>query len=68
MMNVDKNKYIGREIQIFPSDNYAKFGVIVDVDDLGWTIEITKSESNHYIVGQRYFFGQARNVTFRFVE
>ena len=67
-MNVDKSKYVGKEVQIFPSDNYPKFGVIVDVDDLGWTLQITASESTHYEVGERYFFGHARNVTFNFME
>lgn len=67
-MNIDKKKYVGREIQIFPSDNYSKFGIITDVDELGWTVQITKSESTHYVVGEKYFFGHARNVTFKFVE
>lgn len=67
-MNIDRSKYVGREVQIFPSDNYAKFGIITNVDDLGWTIEITHSESTHYEVGKEYFFGHARNVTFKFLD
>lgn len=67
-MKFDKEKYVGRKVLIFPSDNYKKYGVIEDVDDLGWTIRITSSESINYHVGETYFFGHARNVTFKFME
>lgn len=43
-MSFDKSKYVtGKLVQIFPGDTYYKEGYIRDVDDLGFTYEVTKA-------------------------
>ncbi len=36
-MKYNKDEYIGKEIQLYPGNTYKKWGIIKDVDDLGWT-------------------------------
>jgi hypothetical protein len=72
-MKYDRNKYVGLEIQLYPGDSIAQYGVIEDLDDLGWTIRITRvAKSNYhdstYEVGETYFISHSKNLTFRIIE
>ena len=73
-MMYDAKKYVGKSIQLYPGDTIAKYGKIVDLDDLGWTIKITSTSNNrHYHdysfeEGEIYFISHSKNLTFRFVE
>ena len=69
-MDYNKEKYINKYVQFFPGDATAKYGYIRDVDDLGWTFEITKTNrqySSDYVEGI-YFRNHASNFSFRFME
>lgn len=55
-MKYNKESYIGKEIQLYPGDTYKKYGIIENVDDLGWTIRITDMQedySSSYKIGDR---------------
>lgn len=66
-MNYKKEKYINKEIQLYPGTN-AKYGIIRNIDDLGWTIEITESECKSFKVGETYFISHSSAFTFSFIE
>lgn len=40
-MKYKKENYIGKLVQFYPDDYDAKCGYVRDVDDLGFTIEVT---------------------------
>lgn len=73
-MMYDAKKYVGKSIQLHPGDTIAKYGEIVDLDDLGWTIKITRvgnSRGYHdhsYETGETYFISHSKTLTFRFIE
>ena len=58
--------YVDKQIRLYPSDTYAKYGIITRVDDLGWTIKITKSNCKDFKVGQEYFISHSKNFIFEF--
>lgn len=63
-----KEEYCGKAIQLYPNDTYSKYGVIRDVNELGWEILITKSnDKSHYISGDIYFISHNDNLKMRFV-
>lgn len=70
-MLYDRTKYIGKEIMLFPHDSVKKWGIIENVDDLGYTIKITKVGTSNYShewkVGDRYFINHY-NIIFKFVD
>lgn len=66
-----KENYVGKEIQFYPGDTYKGWGIIEDVDDLGWTIRITdmqESYSSSYKIGDRVFISHSKPFSFRFLE
>lgn len=72
-MNYNRNKYVGKNIQLYPGDSVAKYGVIEDLDDLGWTIRITRVAKSNYHdstfeVDETYFISHSKNLTFRIIE
>ena len=72
MFQYEKSNYIGKKIQLFPGDTVSKWGVIEDVDDLGFTIRLTKLAKSNYDCGfeegATYFFNHSKNITFKFVD
>lgn len=61
--------YVGKEIQLYPGDFDTKYGIIRKVDELGWTIEITKSnDPTLYKTGTTHFISHAKKFSFRFVD
>lgn len=73
-MKYDATKYIGKSIQLYPGDTVSKYGKIVDLDDLGWTIKIMRVSNsrgyrdNSFEEGETYFISHSKNLTFRFIE
>ena len=73
-MMYDAKKYVGKSIQLYPGDTAAKYGKIVDLDDLGWTIKITRVGNSRYYTdsmfeeGETYFISHSKNLIFRFIE
>lgn len=66
-MDYNRHNYIGKNIQLYPGDTYPKYGTIVNVDDLGWTIKITSSRCDSYTVGATHFISHSYGFSFRFV-
>lgn len=60
--------YVNKQIRLYPSDTYAKYGIITRVDDLGWTIKITRSNCKDFVVGQEYFISHSKNFIFEFMN
>lgn len=69
-MKYNKENYIGKEIQLYPGDTYKKWGVIKDIDDLGWTIKITDVEDcgSEYKIGDKIFISHSKPFSFKFLE
>lgn len=70
-MKYNKESYIGKEIQLYPGDTYKKYGIIENVDDLGWTIRITDAQDNYsssYKTGDMVFISHSKQFNFRFLE
>lgn len=68
-MNYSKNDYIGKVIQLYPGDYVSKWGEILNVDDLGWTIRIVKvsKENDPYNFNDVIFISHSQNFTFKFM-
>ena len=66
-MYYNSENYIGKKIKLYPNDTYLKYGVIKNVDDLGWVIEITESKADSYKVGQEYFISHSKSFIFEFI-
>ena len=68
-MKYNKEDYNGRKIWLFPNDTYSKKGIIKNVDDLGFTVLITKAdEKSDYKVGCAYFLNHAKPLKFCFLD
>lgn len=69
-MKYVKEDYVGKQIQLYPGDSVSKWGEILNVDDLGWTIKITKvnKENDPYNVGDVIFISHSKNFTFTFMQ
>ena len=72
MYQYEKENYVGRKIQLFPCDTVSKWGVIQDVDDLGFIIKLTKIQPVSYKHGfdecKTYFINHSSNITFKFMD
>jgi hypothetical protein len=68
-MNYAKENYIGKAIQLYPGDYVSKWGEILNVDDLGWTIKITKvnKANDPYNADDVIFISHSQNFTFKFM-
>ena len=67
-MKYNKENYVGKSIQLYPMGTYYKVGVIVDLDDLGWTINITNAnERSCYKVNDVIFISHSTGVDFKFM-
>lgn len=66
-MKYNAENYVSKNIRLYPGDTDAKYGIIQNVDDLGWTIKITESKSKHFVVGQEYFISHSKNLIFEFL-
>ena len=66
-MKYDKQNYIGKNIQLYPGDTVKKYGKILNVDDLGWTIEIINVNScnNTYTTGDVIFISHSKSFSYK---
>ena len=69
-MKYDKQNYIGKNIQLYPCDMGKRYGKILNVDDLGWTIEITDVNSgyNVYAIGDVIFISHSKPFTYKILQ
>ena len=70
-MMYDKQNYIGKSIQLYPGDTVKKYGEIINVDDLGWTIKITHINSYNYTtytVGDVIFISHSHSFTYKILQ
>ena len=68
-MEYNKENYKGRRIRLYPHDTYMQEGIITNVDDLGFTVLITKAdEKSDYKVGCAYFLNHAKHLKFCFLD
>lgn len=71
-MLYDKQNYIGKSIQLYPGDTVKKYGKILNVDDLGWTIEITNinrcNDTYTYTVGDVIFISHSKPFTYKILQ
>ena len=62
MYQYEKEKYIGRKIQLFPCDTISKWG----------TIKLTQIQPSDYKHGfnecKTYFINHSSNITFKFMD
>ena len=66
-MNYDKSRYVtGKLVELFPHDAYKKEGYIRDVDDLGFTYEVTKCQKPEY--KGIFFRSHSSGLTFKELE
>ena len=56
-------QFIGKEVQIYPSDTYSKFGIVESVDEFGLVIKITESKTKDYPVGKKVYFSHSKPLT-----
>ena len=67
--NITKRITKEEESGFFQMIHTQKKGIIRNIDDLGFTILITEAdERSSYVVGKTYFFNQATNLTFFFLD
>ena len=60
---------IGKEVQIYPSDTYKKWGKIININDNGILFLITRVEDNcgnEYEVGSYRFISYSANLSFKY--
>lgn len=65
-MEYNKENYINRKVIFFPNDSYRKEGYIRNIDDLGYTYEVTAAfrDKDKGI----YFRNHASNFSFQFID
>jgi hypothetical protein len=68
-MNYAKENYIGKSIQLYPGDYISKWGTILNVDDLGWTIKITKVSipNDPHNADDVIFISHSKSFSFKFI-
>lgn len=58
---------IGKEIQLYPGDTYPRWGIIKEVDDVGFSIKITKADARSiFKVGSTYFMTHGDKIVLKF--
>lgn len=50
-----KDKFLNKEVRIFPNDTYYKYGIVRDISDKGVTFEITRTNATILDVGILWF-------------
>ena len=71
-MIYDKQNYIGKNIQLYPGTTVSKYGKILNVDDLGWTIEITDVNSCNDMypitIGDVIFISHSKSFVYKILR
>ena len=71
-MDINKEKFVGKEVILFPNDTFKKRAIIVDVNEIGWTFKITWAQNDWNgkpceKVGSIHFYNHTCKVHFEFV-
>lgn len=69
-MDYQRETFIDKKVQLFPYATNTFLGIIRDVDDLGWTIEITEESGRApitYKAGDIVFYSHSHVMNFIFV-
>lgn len=67
-MEFMKEKFLNKEVQIYPGDSYSKYGIVRDISEGGVVFEITKSLSNDYTPGALVFIAWSARLMFELVN
>jgi hypothetical protein len=55
-----KLHFLNKEVQLFPTDTYYKFGIVEEINEYGIVIKITKAhKESGYRAGQRVYFSHS---------
>ena len=67
---MDKTLYINKKIKLYPNAPYSNFGIITNVDELGFMVKITKADPKvkTYATGNTYFISHSTAFNFAFVD
>lgn len=63
-MKYNASNYIGKHIQLLPGDTQKKYGIIEDVDDLGFIVRITNT-TDHYKANEVIFISHSKPFIFK---
>ena len=65
----DKNYYTGRYVRFWLNNNSKIYGMIINVDMLGWVVEVTRTEKNYrYPKGEELFISHACATELIFID
>ena len=65
----DKNYYMGRYARFWLNNNSKIYGMILNVDTLGWVIEVTRTEKNYrYPKNTELFISHTSATELMFVD
>ena len=68
-MNYNQNDFVGKKIWLYPVATFKSYGTILKVDDLGFTIKITKAhERATFQAGQTVFISHSKGFEFVFMD
>lgn len=67
-MEVMKEKFLNKEVQIYPGDTYYKYGIVRDINEGGAVFEITRSVANDFIPGALVFVAWSARLIFELVD
>ena len=63
--DIMRDNFLNQDVQIYPGDSRKKFGPIIDINSVGVTFRITKSDCDQYLVNDIRFISYSHNLTFR---
>ena len=63
-----KAQFLNKEVQVYPTDTHKKFARVVDINPVGVTFLVTKSEGARWKVGDIKFIAYSANLSFTLVE
>ena len=68
-MNYDQKSYVGKNILLFPIATFKSWGTITKVDDLGFTVKITKAhERATFQANTTAFIAHSSGFQFTYVD
>lgn len=59
---------VGVEVQLYPGDIHSKFGIIREIDETGFTFEITQSQASEYKTGDFIYFSHSKSLSMKLVK
>ncbi len=67
-MEYMKEKFLNKEVQIYPGDTYHKYGIVRDINEGGVVFEITRSTADDYKPGALVFIAWSGRLIFELVN